>query len=257
MENEPQHDPVVRASEFRFYAELNDHLANDRRGRSFGHSFLGTPSVKDAVESIGVPHTEVDLILVNDRAVGFSHRLRGEERVAVFPVFERFDISESTRLRPHPLRSIRFIADVHLGRLARYLRMVGFDTAYQTTLSDPEIIRMSGRDRRIILTRDRGLLRDGRVTHGYLVRHTHATCQLREVVDQFHLSRHFSPFTRCLPCNGLIEPIESDKVGERAPKAILDTHTRFFECQLCGRVYWQGSHVHRMVRMLEELGFRP
>ncbi len=112
---------------FRFYEELNDFLSPDRRKIAFDYAFNGTPSVKDSIEAIGVPHPEVDLILVNDVSVGFDHLLNGGERVAVYPMFERVDISSLTRLRPNPLREPRFVLDVHLGKLARYLRLLGFD----------------------------------------------------------------------------------------------------------------------------------
>jgi hypothetical protein len=124
------------AAEFRFYEELNDYLPASRRKRSFTHTFAGAPAIKDIIEALGVPHTEIDLILVDGRSVRFSHRLRGGERVAVYPMFERFDIRPLHKLRPKPLRRTRFVADVHLGRLARYLRLLGFDTLYSTKLDD-------------------------------------------------------------------------------------------------------------------------
>ncbi len=105
--------------EFRFYEELNDYLPPEQRKRTIAREITGTPSVKDAIESLGVPHTEIDLILVDGRSVRFDRRLRGGERIAVYPEFERFDISPLHRLRPKPLREPRFVADVHLGTLAR------------------------------------------------------------------------------------------------------------------------------------------
>jgi Mut7-C ubiquitin/Mut7-C RNAse domain len=114
--------------QFRFYEELNDHLPIARRKCGFAHAFDGAPAIKDVIEALGVPHTEIDLILVDGKSVRFSHRLRGGERVAVYPMFERFDIRPLHRLRPRPLRRTRFVADVHLGKLARSLRLLGFDT---------------------------------------------------------------------------------------------------------------------------------
>src|SRR5262245_35325727 len=98
----------THGSTFRFYEELNDFLAPERRGTSFEYAYTGTPSVKDAVEAIGVPHTEIDLILVDGVSVRFDHLLRGGERVAVYPCFERLDLTGVTRLRPEPLRTPRF-----------------------------------------------------------------------------------------------------------------------------------------------------
>jgi hypothetical protein len=146
--------PEMPAAEFRFYEELNDYLHASRRKRSFTHTFAGAPAIKDIIEALGVPHTEIDLILVDGRSVRFSHRLRGGERVAVYPMFERFDIQPLHKLRPKPLRRTRFVADVHLGRLARYLRLLGFDTLYSTKLDDRSLVAISVRERRILLTRD-------------------------------------------------------------------------------------------------------
>jgi len=137
------HAPAMRGAEFRFYEELNDFLPAGRRKRSFPYHFRGTPSVKDTVE------TEVDLVLVDGQSVGFEHRLTGGERVAVYPVFERLDVSPITRLRPEPLRVTRFVVDVHLGTLARYLRLLGFDTVWRNDLEDEAIIRQSVEEGRI------------------------------------------------------------------------------------------------------------
>ena len=117
--------------EFRFYEELNDYLPPGLRKRTITREITGTPSVKDAIEALGVPHTEIDLILVDGRSVRFDCRLRGGERVAVYPEFERFDITPLHRLRPKPLREPRFVADVHLGTLARFLRLLGFERMLQ------------------------------------------------------------------------------------------------------------------------------
>src|SRR5688572_2235611 len=148
-----------RTCEFRFYEELNDFLPRERRKRSFEHAFDGTPSVKDRIESLGVPHTEVDLILVDGEPVDFAHRLRGGERVAVYPMFERFDVAGLTRVRAEPLRDPKFVLDVHLGRLAAFLRVLGFDCVYFNDLHDDEIVRIARAERRIVLTRDIGLLK--------------------------------------------------------------------------------------------------
>ena len=137
------HAPRKRSAEFRFYEELNDYLPADRRKVDLHHDFLGTPSVGDTIQAIGVPHTEVDLILVDGVSVDFSHRLHGRERVAVYPVFERLDISPVVRLRPRPLRQSRFILDSHLGKLARYLRMLGFDASWRPDWNDRTLIELS------------------------------------------------------------------------------------------------------------------
>jgi len=240
------HAPVMHSATFRFYEELNDFLPPDRRKTSFSHSFRGTPSIKDTIEAIGVPHVEIDLILVDGRSVGFGHSLRGGERVAVYPVFERLDISPVVRLRPSPLRVTRFVADVHLGTLARYLRLIGFDTRWKNDLDDPAIIELARDQRRIILTRDRGILCHGGVTRGYWLRATDPIAQLEEVVRVLDLGRQMRPYTRCIECNGAVEPIERRAVARLVPLQVFLIHRDFTRCANCGRVYWRGSHRRRL-----------
>lgn len=246
---------MKRSATFRFYAELNDFLAPERRHRSFEHAFDGTPAVKDRIESLGVPHTEVDLVLVDGESVDFAHRLRGGEQVSVYPVFEAFDVGDLTRLRPAPLREPRFILDVHLGRLAGDLRVLGFDTLYGNDFSDAHIIETALADHRIILTRDTGILKDGRVTHGRYVHHTDPVAQLREVIDRFQLERAIRPFSRCMKCNGPIESITADVLSEgEVPGRVREAFDAFGRCRDCEQVYWPGSHYDRMRERFRRAG---
>lgn len=240
------HAPTEHKAEFRFYEELNDFLPADRRKRGFDFQYRGTPSVKDTIEAIGVPHTEIDLILVDGRSVGFEHRLRGEERVAVYPMFERLDISPVVRLRPAPLRDPKFVADVHLGTLARHLRLLGFDTLWRNDLDDRLIVDTAQRHRRIILTRDLGILRHSEVTHGYWVRSTDPLTQMDEVVRALDLRARIEPYTRCLECNGLVCPIDRHRAADHVPLQVFLVHRDFRQCGGCGRVYWKGSHLRRL-----------
>ncbi|MBU4287980.1 MAG: Mut7-C ubiquitin/RNAse domain-containing protein [Proteobacteria bacterium] len=182
---------------FRFYEELNDFLPADKRKIAFPCKFSGSPSVKDVIEAIGVPHTEVDLILINGNSVKFDHILSHGDHISVYPVFENLNISHVTRLRPKPLRKTRFIVDVHLGRLSRLLRMLGFDTLYKNNCKNEEIITEALTQKRIILTRDPGLLKNKSITHGYLIRGTDPHEQAREVIRRFDLSSQAKPFIRC------------------------------------------------------------
>ena len=236
-------------AEFRFYEELNDHLHSSRRKRSFTHSFTGTPAIKDIIEALGVPHTEIDLILVDGRSVRFSHRLRGGERVAVYPMFERFDIRPLHRLRPKPLRRTRFVADVHLGRLARHLRLLGFDTRYSRQLDDRSLVAISVRERRILLTRDVGLLKHRRLTRGYRVRTTDSDRQVEEIVGALSLERDLRPFTRCMSCNALLRPVARAAVAGRVPARVFRRYRRFRYCAGCGRLYWRGTHFQRLAQL--------
>jgi len=247
----------MATAEFRFYEELNDHLPASRRKCSFTHDFEGTPAVKDLIEALGVPHTEIDLILVNGRSARFSQRLRGGERLAVYPVFERLDIRPLYRLRPRPLRRTRFVADVHLGRLARHLRLLGFDTRYARDLDDPELVAVSVRERRILLTRDVGLLKHRILTRGYRVRATDPEQQLREIVRAFFLKRDLRPFTRCMSCNAAVRPVARATVAGRVPVRVFRRFRRFMRCTGCGRCYWRGTHYQRLRRLTRLGAFAP
>jgi uncharacterized protein with PIN domain len=245
-------------SEFRFYAELNDFLSPERRGRAFRRRFDGTPAVKDVIEALGVPHTEIDLILVDGAPARFSRRLRGGERVAVYPVFERLDIEPLVRLRAAPLRVPRFVADVHLGTLARRLRLLGFDTLYSNDCDDAELVRRSVSGRRILLTRDVGLLKHKALTHAHYVRATEPSHQLAEVVAALDLRARIRPFTRCMRCNGRLRPVSGARVAARLPESVRRTARRVARCAQCGQLYWQGTHAARLARMVEDAkGARP
>ena len=247
------HSRPTRSAEFRFYEELNDFLPGEQRKVSFRHTFCGTPSVKDTIQAIGIPQTAIDLILVDGRSVDFAHRLRGGERVAVYPVFERLDISPVIRLRPRPLRDTRFILDVHLGKLARYLRMLGFDAAYDRDWGDETIIDMSLEQKRIILTRDIGILKQSRVTHSYWLRHHQPLEQLKEVLLSLDLLRQLHPFTRCMDCNGKIQPVDKNEISAHVAPEILGRFETFRQCRDCRKIYWKGSHYDRMLERVRKL----
>ena len=244
---------LLNSSTFRFYEELNDFLAPDRRRVAFDYAFKGTPSVKDAIEAIGVPHTEVDLILVDEDSVGFGRLLQGGERVAVYPVFERLDISTATRLRPEPLRVPRFVLDVHLGKLARYLRLLGFDTLYERDYADADIAAISASESRIVLTRDKGLLKRKEVTRGYWLRNTQPRAQLAEVVRALDLRRRVELFTRCMVCNRIVETVDESEVRDALPAGLRGQFGRIARCPGCERLYWPGSHYDRLAELVKDL----
>jgi len=247
-----EHSRKTHLAEFRFYAELNDFLPAEQKQTGFQLPFYGNPSLKDTIQAMGVVHTAIDMILVDGRPVAFSHRLQGGERVAVYPVFERLDISPLTHLRPQPLRCTRFILDVHLGKLARYLRMLGFDTSYQPDWDDVTIIDLSLQQQRIILTRDRGILKQSRVTHGYWLRHEDPSQQLREVMLALDLFAQAQPFTRCMDCNGRIAPVDKAGIAGQIDADVLQRFEAFWQCQDCMKIYWRGSHYAHMLRQIEE-----
>ena len=240
-------------AEFRFYEELNDFLPAGKRKLSISRSFIGTPAVKDTIESCGVPHTEIDLILVDGESVGFDHHLTGGERVAVYPVFEGLDISPVTRLHERPLRRPRFLIDANLGRLARLLRLLGFDCRYDQQMDDDEIARTAAEESLTILTRDRGLLMRRIVRRGYFVRSQAPRTQAAEVMRRFDLREQVRTFTRCVDCNGLIRPVPKAEVQDRLPHKTRQFYDTFYQCSGCSKLFWRGAHWKNLLDLVDEI----
>ena len=238
---------------FRFYAELNDFLTSERRYQDFTYEVPGNPAVKDSIEALGVPHTEVDLILVNGRSEDFTYQLQDGDQISVYPVFESVDITPLIRLRPEPLREVRFVLDTHLGRLAGYLRMLGFDTIYSNDCSDEELAKISSEGKRILLTKDRGLLKRNIVTHGYYVRGTQPRDKLIEVLRRFDLFQQVQPFTRCIRCNGLLENVTKEEVLQFLPPKVKAGYDSYRRCRECEQIYWKGTHYERMQQFIQHV----
>jgi hypothetical protein len=245
--------PLKARAEFRFYAELNDFLPLARRQMTFAHDFEGRVSIKDMIESLGVPHTEIDLILVNGVSVDFAYLVQDQDQVSVYPMFESFDISPLVRVRPKPLREPKFVLDVHLGRLTTYLRMFGFDALFPENYDDENLALISATERRTLLTRDRGLLKRKMVTHGYCVRELNSRKQLAEVLRRFDLYRQIAPFRRCVHCNGLLETVNKEDIADRLQPDTLRYYDEFRRCPTCDRIYWKGTHYEQMQRFIAEI----
>ncbi len=242
----------------RFYEELNDFLPRNMRKRDIDFSFSGRRSVKDLIEYFGVPHVEVDLILVDGASVDFNYIIRDHDRISVYPVFETFDLAEVTHLRPSPLRNTRFVLDVHLRKLARRLRLLGFDVDYRNGRDDPELAKIAAEESRILLTRDRQLLMRRNVERGIIIRNTDPDRQVVEVLDRLQLTSRCIPFTRCIECNGLMRPVPADsaefgEIREDIPPGVLAWCKEYFRCDSCGKIYWKGSHYEKLRRIVEKI----
>lgn len=251
--NIQQHAHVTRTAFFRFYEELNDYLPDEQHKTTFPYEFIGYPSIKDTIEAIGVPHSEIDLILVDGESVGFAYQMHGDEHVSVYPVFESFDISRLIHLHAKPLRETKFVVDVNLGKLAQKLRLLGFDTLFRNDFMDNEIVELSLQEKRIILTRDKGILKYSVVTHGYWVRHDDPKEQIKEVVNRLQLKHNFRPFTRCSYCNGLLNKVDNTVLQDRLPNDTLLYFSVFMECKGCGKLYWKGSHYDHICEWIKDL----
>jgi len=243
----------MKTAYFRFYEELNDFLPLEKRKIRFEKNFTGRTSVKDMIESLGIPHTEVDLILVNGKSVDFSYLLNDKDKISVYPVFESFDISEVQHLRSRPLREPKFVLDVHLGKLTRYMRMMGFDSIYKNNYEDDELVGISLNDRRAILSRDRKIFKRNEVTHGYWVRNENPEEQLKEIVERFHLKNDIKEFSRCLECNTILVSINKERIISRLPEKVKEWCDEFFLCNHCDRIYWKGSHYEKMEKLISRI----
>lgn len=238
---------------FRFYEELNDFLARPLRRRTFSCACARGATTKHMIEALGVPHTEVELVLVNGESVGFNHPLSDGDRIAVYPKFEALDIQPLLRVRERPLRVMRFIADAHLGGLAPLLRLAGFDTLYDNHYPDADIEALAAEQQRIVLTRDRELLKRRTITHGCYVRTLRPREQLREVFERLDLAGSAQPFRLCLMCNAPLRRIAKEDVAGRAPEGVLERHTQFVTCDVCRRVFWEGTHWQRMRALMDSV----
>jgi uncharacterized protein len=246
----------MAAVSFRFYARLNDFVSIDRRGRRFEHLVRGRSSVKDAIEALGVPHPEVDLIVVNGNAVGFGYPLQDGDTVAVYPAFCSLDLGDLPRVGAAVPEPIRFVADIHLRKLASYLRLAGFDAI--VLADDVELAEAAERDARVLLTRDRELLKRNAVHAGCYVRNTDPRAQFVELVERFALASRARPFTRCLCCNGVLRAVSAEAIADRLPPRTRAAFDQFHLCEVCGRAYWRGSHYARLETLLRQsLGEPP
>ncbi len=241
----------------RFYEELNDFLEPSRRKRDMGIVFPERRSVKDLVESFGVPHVEVDLILINGESVDFSRIVADGDRISVYPVFESLDIGPVTRLRSAPLREPRFVLDVHLQKLARRLRLLGFDVDFSPHRDDATLADIAEAGDRILMSRDRQLMMRKKVARGIYIRNTDPDKQVAEVLDRLDLRGRCRPFTRCIECNGGIEALDPDTPGADAtadiPPGVRAWCSEYYRCRGCGRVYWKGSHYEKLIKTVEKI----
>jgi uncharacterized protein len=238
---------------FYFHAELNYFLPRHHKQVKISHFFEEKASIKDMIESLGVPHPEVDFINVNGEYVNFSYIVSDGDTINVYPISTRSLIIPSVSVLPKPLSIIRFVLDIHLGKLATSLRLLGFDTLYRNDYEDEKLAQISYSQERILLTRDKGLLMRSLVTHGYYVRNTNPEQQTIEVLQRFDLFEFISPFKRCLRCNGLLEPVDKQSIIDQLPETVRSQIDKFQSCQDCDRIYWQGSHYERLQQFIDRV----
>lgn len=233
---------MVDTCTFVFRGSLNDFLRAGKKDKEIVYGFQPSATVKDAIEAIGIPHVEVARMLVNENHANFSYRIQPNDKIEVLP-FETVSLS----------LPIKFVLDVHLGKLARLLRLLGFDTHYQTDYDDPQIIALAVEQDRIVLTRDVGLLKHKVLLHGYWPRSQNSEEQLKEVIKRFGLCDYIQNFTRCLACNGILVEVQKETVRETIPPKTSAFFHQFYQCNLCRKIYWKGSHYENMLQQIERI----
>ena len=238
-----------------FWGNLKELLRPPFRGQKrVAYQLTRQASVKDIIEALGVPHTEVGRLIVAGREISFSFPGADDDTLDVYPLSPPVDVTTPTLLRPEPLPGITFAVDMNVGKLATLLRMAGFDTLYRNYISDPELVAVAGREKRILLSKDMDLLKRKEVVFGYLVREIQPESQLAEIVQLFGLKEQFKPLSRCLRCNGFLQPVAKEEIIEQLEPLTKKYYDSFRRCLGCGKIYWPGTHRDKMLLVLNRYG---
>ena len=235
----------MNSASFRFYDELNDFIEKDRRNITFAYLFEGNPSTKDCIEAIGVPHTEVEAIKINGIFTDFFQKVNQDDKIEIYSISSDIDLTNSIKLRPE-IEDYKFIVDANVGKMAKNLRMLGFDTYYDFDLPDKEIVAVAEREKRIILSRDIGLLKRKNAIYGYFLRKTSIEEQINEVMKRYDLVSKIKPFTICLKCNTSIRTVEKAEYENHIDENTQKEFNEFFKCDECDKFFWKGSHYDKM-----------
>jgi uncharacterized protein len=237
----------------RIYEELNSYLPTDQQKKDFFVTISPNLLVKELFEKLGIPLSVVDLILVNGKSASQEYPLNNGDRISIYPVFETFNIASILQLREKPLRSLRFICDVHLGKLAKHLRMLGFDVIYQNDFSLGQLVQISVEEQRILLSRSREIFKNKLITRGYLVTSDKIHIQLKEIISYFDLKDFIQPLSRCLKCNMTVHLAEKNTIQPDVPADVFNMYEKFTRCDTCDRIYWMGSHYSSMMYWINQI----
>jgi len=239
----------------RFYEELNDFLPPKLRKVRFEKKLKFSTTVKDIIESCGVPHTEVKLILINGKSTDFNYHINDKDDISLYPIFESIDISGLTKLESSLPEEVKFIAGRNVGKLVRNLRLLGFDVVHDQYAKNSEILRKMKEDNRILLTRDRNILMCNEVQYGCYIYSNEPFKQTVEVVQRFKLVDAINAITRCSLCNSLLEPVQKKEILHRLKPLTKKYFEEFVRCTRCDKIYWHGSHhikLRQFIKRVEE-----
>ncbi len=260
---------IINKIEFRFYAELNNFIDIENtnnlelagktdspivNNKYYIHYYRGHPSIKDRIESLGIPHTEIALILKNGNPVEFSYLVQKNDQFSIYPYFYNIKLPEDYKLQEeYPLKP-KFILDVHLGKLARFLRRFNFDTLYSNIYSDSEIVEIAEKENRIILTRDLGLLMRKKVKWGCFIKYDDPQKQLKQVFKRYDLAQYYKrKESRCVNCNSVLVDIDKEKIIDKLKEKTKKYYDEFKICPDCSKIYWRGSHYYQTENILEDI----
>ena len=235
----------------RFHGVLNDFITPVLRGVDIVHVFERKASVKDMIESFHVPHTEVEWISAQGIAIDFEHIVADREVIDIYPVASGGNFPDTVQLRPALALPLTFIVDSNLGRLARYMRLLGFDCLYSNRFDDGEVAEIARDQQRIVLTRDRALLQRKMITHGYYLRSDAPKLQTIEVLRRYDLFSSIKPFVRCTHCNGILCEVAKQSIEHRLEPLTREYFDTFLMCETCHQIYWEGSHCIRMEHLVK------
>jgi hypothetical protein len=234
-----------------FHGDLDYFLRRGTPDRAVERTLIEKTSIKDVIESCGVPHPEVDLIVVNGEPVDLNFGITCDAEIEVYPPGIRYPLFKAKRLQL--ARATRFVCDGHLGRLTRNLRLLGFDVAYDQNADDQQLLRIMQAEDRALLTRDRRLLMHAIVRTGYCPRAQNSNDQTIEVIRRFDLLASIAPFTRCIRCNGSLQNVPKTDIVEKLEPLTKIYYEQFRRCTRCGQIYWSGSHFSKLQKRLEQI----
>lgn len=247
---------MSQAISIRFHDQLNDFLPTQLRDETFALEHKKNRSVKDLIESTGVPHTEIELIMSNGNSVDLNYQVIPGDQIEVYPVSVSSVLihpDHAVSCQPEPLNVLRFVLDVHLGKLARYMRMLGFDTLYRNDYDDPALAEISADERRILLSCDRMLLMRKQVSYGYFVRNRSPRQQLLEILRRYQLYHAIKPFSRCINCNGSTHSVSKQSIQSKLLTKTKKYYKDFYQCDSCKKIYWKGSHYQQMMKLIDQV----
>ena len=236
-----------------FHKDLQTLLPGKRAAKVLKYALTRRASLKDIIESQGIPHTEVAQILLKKKELGFGFNPVGGEEIDILPFSDEISVFTSTMLRSQPFCSLKFMVDINARKLARNLRIIGIDTTMVPVARLVEIGSIATSQQRILITRNRELLKCNTVIHGHLLRSENHVIQLQEVVKRYKLKPHIKPYTRCTICNGDLRSTTKQAVYQRLEPLTRKYFNTFKLCKDCEKVYWQGSHHDQMQQLVTEV----